>query len=235
MRVAVCSCFAMFSTLVAASAMAQAPAAQRPPGAAPAPGAAPPPGAAPAPGAAPPGYGPPPPGYGPPPPGYGPPPPGYYYGPPPASQERTAFNNIFVEGLGPGLWYSFNYERIISDIGIRAGIGYLAVSSGVSSTGQSASAYFVTVPVDVNYIGIGSKKHIFEIGGGFTFLAVGAGGSGFGQDSTGSSATAVVGHLNLGYRMQPPSGGFLLRTGISPIFGRGVFLPWPYIALGAAF
>jgi len=189
-----------------ASALAQAPAAQPPQ-------------------AAPPAYGPPP--YGPPPPGY------YYYAPPPANQERTAFNNLFVEGLGPGLWYSFNYERIISDVGIRAGLGYISLS-GSSSTSE-AHVYWLTIPVDVNYIGIGSKKHIFEVGGGFTVLAVGAGASGLGVDSQNDSATLFFGHLNLGYRMQPPTGGFMMRAGISPIIGKGVFLPWPYISLGAAF
>jgi hypothetical protein len=151
-----------------------------------------------------------------------------------AQQERTAFNNIFVEGLGPGLWYSFNYERIISDIGIRAGLGYISLSSGTTATGESVSAYWLSVPVDVNYIGIGSKKHIFEVGGGVTFLAVGAGASGLGVNESGS-ATLFFAHANLGYRLQPPGGGFMLRTGISPIIGKGVFLPWPYISLGAAF
>ena len=119
MRVVVCSSLVVLSTFLAASAMAQAPAAAPPP-----------------PGAAPPGA---------PPPAYGPPPPGYYYAPPPQSMERTAFNNLFVEGLGPGLWYSFNYERIISDISVRAGIGYISISAG-NGVGDSAHAYFLTVP-----------------------------------------------------------------------------------------
>ena len=41
-----------------------------------------------------------------------------------------------------------------------------------------------SVPVDVNYIGIGGKKHIFEVGGGITVLAVGAGASGLGVESS---------------------------------------------------
>jgi hypothetical protein len=209
MRVAVCSSLIVVSTFFAASAMAQAPAAP-PPG-------APPPGA-------------------PPPPAYGPPPPGYYYGPPPPNpnQERTAFNNIFVEGLGPGLFYSFNYERIISDIGIRAGIGYISLGASSASGQSSAHAYFLTVPFDINYIGIGGKKHIFELGGGVTIAAVGAGVSSLGVESN-ESTTFFYGHLNMGYRMQPPTGGFMMRAGISPIIGSGLFLPWPYISLGAAF
>jgi hypothetical protein len=71
MRVAVCSSLVVFSTFLAASAMAQAP--------------APPPGSAaaqPPPGAAPPAYGPPP---------GGPPPPGYYYAPPPPPSDDLRY------------------------------------------------------------------------------------------------------------------------------------------------
>ncbi len=144
-------------------------------------------------------------------------------------------NGLYVELLGPGFWYSINYDRVISDIAIRAGIGYFSISAASANGQQAASVYWITIPIDVNYIGIGSKKHIFEVGGGATILSVGAGASSFGVDSS-SSATLVFGHLNLGYRLQPPQGGFMLRTGISPIIGHGIgFLPLPYVALGATF
>jgi hypothetical protein len=153
---------------------------------------------------------------------------------PPPPQERTAFNSVYIEGLGPGFFYSFNYDRIISDISLRVGFSYISISA--SSSTSSAHAYWLTVPFDVNYIGIGSKKHIFELGGGGTVLAIGAGGSSLGVDSNpNESATFFFGHLIAGYRLQPPEGGFMLRTGISPIIGHGLFLPWPYIALGGTF
>ena len=212
MRITVCGSVAVVSMFLAVPALAQAP---RPAPVAPA-------------------YGPPPPGYGPPPPGYGPPPPGYYA--PPESQERTAMNGLYVEGLGPGLFYSFNYDRVISDIALRIGIGYVSISATNASGSSSAHAYILTLPFDVNYIGIGSKKHIFELGAGATVIGVGAGASTLGGvESSNDSKTFIYGHLNIGYRLQPPSGGFMLRTGISPLIGAGGFLPWPYIALGATF
>jgi len=226
MRIAVCGSVAVVSLFLAVPALAQAPGGPPRPAAGP---QAAPPTAAPQP--VPPGYGPPPPGYGPPPPGYGPPP--GYYAPPPESQERTANNGLYVEGLGPGLFYSFNYDRAISDISVRAGIGYVSVSA--STTTSSAKAYILTVPISINYIGIGSKKHIFELGGGATIVSLGAGVSSLNVESQNESTTAVLGHLNIGYRLQPPNGGFMLRTGVSPIIGAGGFLPWPYIALGATF
>jgi hypothetical protein len=41
----------------------------------------------------------------------------------------------------------------------------------------------------------------------------------------------------VGYRFQPPGGGFVLRTGLSPVFAGSSIpvLPWPYLALGGAF
>ena len=80
----------------------------------------------------------------------------------------------------------------------------------------------------MNYIGLGGKKHIFELGGGFTVLAVGAGASaGFGADTTSGSNTSIIGHLNLGYRMQPPQGGFMMRAGSRPSSAAACFCPGP--------
>jgi hypothetical protein len=183
--------------------------------------------AAPAPAAAAPAA--PPAGEAPPPPGY--PPPGYAA----PSGERTANNSLYIEGLGPGIFYSMNYDRTFGDFAGRVGFSYISVSA--SSGTANAHASFMTIPLTLSYLGIGSKKHIFEIGAGATIVHVGAGGSAFAVDEKNgsASATAVLGDLIFGYRMQPPDGGFLLRAGISPIFGGGSFIPLPYIALGGTF
>jgi len=180
-----------------------------------------------APPAPPAGYAPPPAGYAPPPPGYAPP---GYEAPP---LERTANNALYIEGLGPGLLYSLNFEHDFGDIAPRIGFSYLSL--GASSSSGEAHATFMTIPLTISYLGIGSKKHMFEVGAGATVVYAGAGSSGFGADSTSDSATRVIGDLIFGYRLQPPQGGFMLRTGLSPVFGQGVFLPWPYLSLGAAF
>lgn len=201
--------------------------------------------AQPADGAAPSDAAPPPPppgGYPPPPPGgYPPPPPGYYAQEAPPV-ERTAFNSLYIEGLGPGLLYSLNYDRIFGDFAGRVGFSYLSLSnSSTSSDGQSggeAHATFLTVPLTITYLGLGSKKNIFEIGAGATILHAGAGASVFSTNdatSGNASATVLFGNMIFGYRLQPPQGGFVLRTGLSPIFGHGVFLPLPYLALGGTF
>jgi hypothetical protein len=159
-------------------------------------------------------------------------------------EQRTANNALYAEGLGPGLFYSINYERSFSDFAGRIGFGYVSVSAGASdSTGQvqeTASASFITVPITVSYLGIGSKRNMLELGAGATIFHVGAGGSTFESKSSSSaneSATFVLPVAVVGYRYMPPSGGFLFRAGVSPIFAGSSLpvLPWPYLALGGAF
>ena len=159
----------------------------------------------------------------------------------PDEDDREAKNSIYAEGLGPGILYSINYDRIVGDFALRAGFSYVSLS--VSSTdgmgnGASSKGTFVTVPLTATYIGIGSKKHIFEIGGGVTVVHLGAGVQTFAADdskSASGSANVFLGNMILGYRMQPPDGGFVLRAGLSPIFGGGVVVPLPYLALGGTF
>jgi hypothetical protein len=162
--------------------------------------------------------------------------------------ERSANNALYLEGLGPGLFYSINYDRSFGDFAGRVGFGYLSLSAtstddtgsgGVQQT--TASAGLFTVPITVSYLGIGSKKNMLELGLGATILHVGAGVSTIDAKSDSSSsnaaATLVLPVAIVGYRYQPPRGGFVFRGGLSPIFaGSSIpILPWPYVALGGAF
>jgi hypothetical protein len=143
---------------------------------------------------------------------------------PAAPEERTAVNVFYVEGLGAALFYSVNYERAFGDVSGRIGAGYYAVN------GSS----WLGVPITLSYLGIGSKKHMFEIGAGVSIHHFTDASNPVGLNSS-NSDTFVFGTVILGYRMQPPKGGFLLRAGISPLFNGDAFVPWPYLALGATF
>ena len=160
---------------------------------------------------------------------------------PAGGEERTANNAVYLEGLGPGLIYSVNYERSFSDFAARIGFGYISVSAGASSGTQTtqASASILTIPLTLSYLGIGSKQNIFELGAGATILHAGAGASTIDTSSSttaSGSATVVLPHVVIGYRFMPPGGGFLFRAGISAIVaGDPVILPWPYVALGGVF
>jgi hypothetical protein len=161
--------------------------------------------------------------------------------------ERTANNAVYLEGLGPGLFYSINYDRSFGDFAGRIGFGYVSIGATSTSsdgsggqTQETASASFFTVPITASYLGLGNKKHMLELGAGVTIVHVGAGGTAFDASSSSSShesATFLFPVGVVGYRYQPPHGGFLFRGGISPIIGGSSLpiLPWPYLALGGTF
>jgi hypothetical protein len=164
---------------------------------------------------------------------------------PPQAEHKRAPNSVYAEGLGAGLVYSFNYERlVVEDLGVRAGISYMSFSASAGS--DSASATFITVPVTASYLGVGSKHHILEMGGGMTFAYAGGSASGVGYSSSGSGMT-VLPDLLIGYRLHPVDGaGFQFRVGAMAFVGKGLgfdvtdpskvgVLPWFYLSLGASF
>jgi hypothetical protein len=166
--------------------------------------------------------------------------------PPPvdAEEERTANNALYLEGLGPGILYSIDYDRTFGDFAGRVGFGYLSVSvsSGSSSgtTQATSSASIFTIPITLSYLGVGTKRNMLELGLGATILHAGAGATTIDANSSSSanaSATVVLPVAIVGYRYQPPHGGFLFRGGLSPIFAGSSLpvLPWPYVALGGTF
>lgn len=164
-----------------------------------------------------------------------------------STEDRRAPNSIFAEGLGAGLLYSVNYERlVIDDLGVRVGLSYMSFSASVATTAGSASssATFITIPVTVSYLGVGSKHHMLELGGGMSFLYAGGTASGFGVSSSGSGMT-VLPELLVGYRLHPVDGaGFMFRVGAMVFAGKGFddadpskfgMMPWGYLSLGASF
>ena len=158
---------------------------------------------------------------------------------------RDANNSIFIEGGGPGLLYSVNYERIVEDVvGLRAGISYQSFSASASSGGStaSASATFVTVPVIATYLGMTSGNHTLEVGAGGTMVFASGSASGTGIAASGSGMLPL-GTAIIGYRRQPMDGGFQFRIGLEALFGKGLslsnpdpnsfgVLPWMYMSLG---
>lgn len=152
---------------------------------------------------------------------------------PSADDEREANNAVYIELLGASLIYSINYDRRFGDFAARAGLMYFAVGASAGAD-ASASVSLLGIPLSATYVGLGSKKHSFEVGGGVTIYHASGSSNTLGVKSDGSATTAL-GHLILGYRLQPVDGGFFLRAGVSPVIGSGVFLPWPHVGLGATF
>ena len=164
---------------------------------------------------------------------------------PALAQDRSAANSIFLEGGGPGLAYSLNYERIFADdFGLRVGFSYLSISGTVSSgtTSATGSATLWAVPVMVDYLGLGWGNHALELGAGATIVGLSASGT-MGPFAGSGSGTLAFGTAILGYRRQPVDGGFQFRIGFEAVAGKGLslsnpdpnsfgVLPWMYMSLG---
>lgn len=124
--------------------------------------------------------------------------------------------SIQFELGGPGL-ASLNFDTRFSNkengIGGRIGIGGFSI--------DEVSAVFV--PIGINYLIGKDTKNYFEIGGGITpvFLS--------GEDvadNEDDNFSTTFGHLLFGYRFQPLNDGFTFRVFVSPVFGKGYFMPY---------
>src|SRR2546426_746214 len=161
---------------------------------------------------------------------------------PALAQERDANSSLFLEGGGPGLLYSVNYELLFGDdFGIRAGFSYQSLSASGSSGSGSAPVSIITIPILANeLVSFGSSA--LELGGGATIIQAAGAASGNGL-AVSASGTTVLGTAILGYRRQPVDGGFQFRIGIEALAGKGLalrnpdpnklgVLPWLYVSIG---
>jgi hypothetical protein len=154
-------------------------------------------------------------------------------------RERKAENAIFLEGLGAGIFYSLNYERLFFDqMSVRIGAGFMSVSA--SSGGTSANATVVTIPITINYVGLYSGWHGLDLGAGTTLIVLSGAASVPGASGS-TSGVVPTGVGFVGYRLHPVGGpGFQLRIGAEVIVatngaGSVAAQPWGHLSLGAAF
>jgi hypothetical protein len=134
-----------------------------------------------------------------------------------------------VEVGGPAIFYSVDYERVVGDFAGRIGVGVF---------GTPGNYTWFAVPLTASYIGLGSRTHMFEMGGGIVIHDFDNSVS-WGVIGSWGLSPMVLGVLAFGYRYQPPNGGFFFRAGLSSVFGSTGgptdFLPWPHMGLGATF
>jgi hypothetical protein len=162
---------------------------------------------------------------------------------PALAQQRYANNSLFLEGGGPGLLYSVNYELLFDDdYGIRAGFSYQPLSAGGASGGGSAPVSLFTVPILASHLVSFGDNSALELGGGVTIVKADGAASGNGL-AVSSAGTTVLGTAIMGYRRQPADGGFQFRIGIEALVGKGLalsnpdpnklgVLPWMYLSIG---
>ena len=137
--------------------------------------------------------------------------------------------SVYFELLGPAATYSFNYDtrfqNTLNGLGGRIGLGYIAID------GNSV----FSVPLMANYL-LGKGGKYFEMGLGATYIGFNSSESAAENEVLFINESQVFGTMVFGYRRQPVDGGFLFRAGLSPIFGKGNFIPYyGYIGLGYSF
>lgn len=137
--------------------------------------------------------------------------------------------SIYFELLGPGITYAFSYDtrfqNTLNGLGGRAGAGYIAVD------GNSV----FTAPFMLNYL-LGKEGKYMEMGIGASYISFSSSESADERGVMFVDESQIFGTMVFGYRSQPVDGGFMFRTGVSPIFGRGNFIPyWFYISFGYTF
>ena len=132
------------------------------------------------------------------------------------NDKRLAQNNVSLELIGNGLFYSVNYERTIitQNFSLRIGASYIP-QSGNNDFGT------ILLPILMNAF-IGESAHRLEVGLGGTIFLVARRWLSF----TG----------RIGYRYQPLEGGFNFGIAFTPILGGEIYVPvWGGISLGWGF
>ena len=130
-------------------------------------------------------------------------------------------NALYFELFGQGVLYSFNYDyRISPDFSVRAGF----TSWGVGF--WAGRFQFTGFPLMINHLS-GTNKGHFEAGIGLMPVVLkfqgGADSPFYASDGDGT-ITSIIGTATLGYRYQPPQGGFVFRAGITPMVGQRFIL-----------
>ncbi len=157
---------------------------------------------------------------------------------------------MYAEGLGAGLAYSINYERmVIDDVPVRVGFSYLSFGASASAGGASSSASttFIQIPITASYTGIRTRRGVgLELGGGTSLLYASGSASGLGTSASGAGITPLLVAM-VGLRIHPiDKAGFQFRVGAMALGGEGLafsnadpskfgFIPWGYISCGASF
>ena len=124
----------------------------------------------------------------------------------------TARNQLFFELLGNGGAYSINYERLLTDRwAVR--LGFSAWSSqGLWSDNEKT---YLMVPVTSSLL-FGKGSNFLEVGGGVVWGHI----TKKYDNGTAPTERQIVTNLTgiLGYRHQPPGGGFVFRIALTPFY-----------------
>jgi hypothetical protein len=143
------------------------------------------------------------------------------------SYGQTIFkrNDIYLEAGGNGLFVSVNYERQLTKqpgLGFRLGVGF-----------YSEKAFYLTIPVGINYLFILKNNNSFiEAGLGATWARIN--GNLFG-DSKNSNGDHFVNFVpSVGYRRHTNK-DLMWRISVTPIANKYGLVPWLGLSIGKRF
>ena len=147
-------------------------------------------------------------------------------------------NSLYFELLGPGLTYSFNYERsVYNNIALRVGMGNFTLTED-NSFGELS---ITPIIIGANYMA--GRKWRIEAGLGISYWLMEIDGlvdfSDF--DFNESTQQDILNYyVNLGLRYQNPKGGIMFKFGFSPTIisnfdDQSGMIPLPYLSMGYSF
>jgi hypothetical protein len=122
-------------------------------------------------------------------------------------------NLLYGEIGGNGLFYSINYERVLSkNFRAKVGLSYLHIIE----KGTNYNHDIITFPITASYLyPIGKKGHIIEAGLGVMFLIS------RGNIVEYRATTDLFPNITsiLAYRYEKPTSRFSFKVGLTPFFG----------------
>ena len=143
---------------------------------------------------------------------------------PVAAEEEApmlARNHLFFELLGNGGVYSINYERFLTDRwALRLGFADWDAEGFWSDSEKN----YLMVPVTSSLL-FGHGSNFLEVGAGLVWGRVTKDYDNNSQPRERQTITNLTGIL--GYRHQPPAGGFVFRIAFTPFYSLNDEDGWP--------
>ena len=145
----------------------------------------------------------------------------------------TAKNSAFVEIAGNGGLASINYERSVAP-GLQVRIGWGNWGADTQDDFATYSKSYNTFPIMVSSVLYPGTHHL-EVGGGVTLGREAVDSMVVLAERTTFSRSITTLESFVGYRRQPPGGGFVLRLGLTPSYSVSGDYPDTGFHLGAGF
>lgn len=134
-------------------------------------------------------------------------------------------NTIYVEAGGNGIFGSVNYERQLAKepgFGVRAGVGF-----------YTENAFFLTVPVGINYLfKLKNNTSFIDAGLGATWARVN--GKLFGDAINSRSEDFANFVPSIGFRKQTAK-DLMFRFSLMPVINKYGFVLWAGVSFGKSF